>query len=227
MLAGFAAKAGCVISTVSEVQAPAENGTNMRSQQACLDCSYSIQGQEFSTDFTLLEVPRIWCNPLVLIGFTLIVLLGLNLKAREFSITKYGIYVVTFSDETLPLYQVFPYFILASSIWDLCCHIRWCSCHSRVDVPAISFTLKLQWISDISELPNCQFQLHVYIMNNVLWRILPLNSTCPRTCGIGLPGKQSYTVQSTYACMPTRVMSVFLTLSFHSLGHYIYRCSYI
>lgn len=59
MLAGFAAKAGCVISTVSEVQAPAENGTNMRSQQACLDCSYSIQGQEFSTDFTLLEVPRI------------------------------------------------------------------------------------------------------------------------------------------------------------------------
>ena len=103
--AKFAIKSHCKISRVSPVQVAAANGTNMISQSACLACSYTIQGQEFSSDFRLLEVQ----------GYDIILgadwlfthsPVGLNLKTREFTITKYGVSAVTFADETISAQQM-------------------------------------------------------------------------------------------------------------------------
>jgi hypothetical protein len=99
--AKLAIKSNTTISIVSPVKVVAANGKSMLSNTACLGCSYSIQGHSFTSDFRLLEVQ----------GYDIILgadwifahsLVGLNLKTREFTITKEGSKLITFSDYPQP-----------------------------------------------------------------------------------------------------------------------------
>jgi hypothetical protein len=79
---------------------PATNGSNMKSESAYLSCDYTIQGHQFRLDFRLLEVQGYD----VVLGTDWIFthsLVGLNLKSKEFLITKDGKIVITFAYETL------------------------------------------------------------------------------------------------------------------------------
>jgi hypothetical protein len=94
--AKFAVKAKCKIQSVSEVKVAAASGAEMLSETACLKCPYSIQGHQFSSDFRLLEVQGYY----VVLGADWIYEhspVGLVLKRREFSITKNGNSLVTFT----------------------------------------------------------------------------------------------------------------------------------
>jgi hypothetical protein len=78
----------------------AASGKEMLSQSATLQCPYSIQGHQFKSDFRLLEVQGYD----VILGADWIYAhspVGLDLRRREFSITKEGDHIITFSDETL------------------------------------------------------------------------------------------------------------------------------
>ncbi|CAN6347636.1 unnamed protein product [Urochloa humidicola] len=96
----FALKPSCKVNVVDEVLVSAANGKQMLSNTACLSCPYTIQNHEFTSDFRLLEVQGYD----IILGADWIYThspVGLDLKRREFSITKYGGPVVTFSDETI------------------------------------------------------------------------------------------------------------------------------
>ena len=73
----------------------------MLSETSCSACSYSIQGHEFISDFRLLELKG---YDIILGADWLLVHIpvGLNLKTREFTITKYGSSLLTFQDESIP-----------------------------------------------------------------------------------------------------------------------------
>jgi hypothetical protein len=78
----------------------AAHGKQMLSTTACLNCPYNIQGHEFHSDFRLLELKGYD----VILGADWIYThspVGLDLRRREFSITKEGTHLVTFSDETI------------------------------------------------------------------------------------------------------------------------------
>lgn len=97
----FAIKANRKISSVDAVQVAAANGTNMISESACLSCPYTIQGHHFTSDFRLLEVKGYD----IILGADWIFThspVGLDLKTREFSITKNGEKIITFVDEDKP-----------------------------------------------------------------------------------------------------------------------------
>jgi hypothetical protein len=85
----FAVRSNYKISVVPEVKVVAANDNTMTSTTACTACQYSVQGHNFVSDFRLLDVQ----------GFDVILgadwiyshsLVGLDLKQREFSITKDG-----------------------------------------------------------------------------------------------------------------------------------------
>lgn len=97
----FAVKNKCQIANVYPLQVTAANGLRMNSTSACLSCKYDIQGHHFSSDFRLLEVK----------GYDIILgtdwiyehsPVGLNLKTREFSVTKNGKEIITFSEQPWP-----------------------------------------------------------------------------------------------------------------------------
>jgi len=76
------------------------NVANMCSETACLNCPYTIQGHPFSSDFRLLEVQAydvILGNDWILAHSPI----GLNLKTKEFSVTKDGTRLLTFKDENI------------------------------------------------------------------------------------------------------------------------------
>lgn len=96
--AKFAVKAKCKIQSVSEVKVAATSEAKMLSETACLKCPYSVQGHQFYSDFRLIEVQ----------GYDVVLRadwiyehspVGLNLKRKEFSITKNGNSLVTFTDD--------------------------------------------------------------------------------------------------------------------------------
>jgi hypothetical protein len=96
--AKFAIKTQQPISHVHPVKVVAANGKNMMSNTACVNCSYIIQGHTFTSDFRLLEVHGYD----IILGADWILThspVGLNLKTREFSITKDGADIVTLGDE--------------------------------------------------------------------------------------------------------------------------------
>jgi len=99
--AKFATRHKFMISPTSPLQVAAANGTTMLSETAYLACPYSIQGQEFSSDFRLLQLQGYDA----ILGVDWIFMhspVGFNLKTREFSITKYGDQPITFHDESIP-----------------------------------------------------------------------------------------------------------------------------
>lgn len=96
----FAMRSNLPISQIEEVKVAAANGTEMHSSTSCTTCSYLIQGHSFISDFRLLEVQ----------GFDVVLgadwiyqhsLVGIDLKGREFSITKDAKSIITFSDKTI------------------------------------------------------------------------------------------------------------------------------
>jgi len=89
------------ISATSPLQVATTNGSTMLSETSCSACSYSIQGHEFISDFRLLELKG---YDIILGADWLLVHIpvGLNLKTREFTITKYGSSLLTFQDESIP-----------------------------------------------------------------------------------------------------------------------------
>jgi hypothetical protein len=96
----FAIKSQCLITQVEGVKVAAAHGKQMLSTTACLNCPYNIQGHEFHSDFRLLELKGYD----VILGADWIYThspVGLDLRRREFSITKEGTHLVTFSDETI------------------------------------------------------------------------------------------------------------------------------
>lgn len=98
--AKFAVKAKCDISTVHGVKVAAANGKEMISNTACLNCPYKIQGNEFTSDFRLLDVKGYD----IILGVDWIYThspVGLDLRKREFSVTKDGGQIVTFKDDTI------------------------------------------------------------------------------------------------------------------------------
>jgi hypothetical protein len=99
--AKFATRNNCKISATSPIQVAAANGSNRISESACLACQYQIQGHTFSSDIRLLEVQGYD----IISGADWIYThspLGLDLKTRQLSVTKYGEQVVTFIDESVP-----------------------------------------------------------------------------------------------------------------------------
>jgi hypothetical protein len=75
------------------------NGKEILSETACLNIKYVVQGQDFISDFRLIEVQGYD----VILGADWIYThspVALYLRRREFSITKYGFEIVTFVDET-------------------------------------------------------------------------------------------------------------------------------
>lgn len=96
----FAIKSKCGISEIEPVNVAAANGQEMISNTACHNCMYTIQGQDFTSTFRLLEVQGYD----VILGADWIYThspVGLDLRKREFSICKNGTSVVTFHDETV------------------------------------------------------------------------------------------------------------------------------
>ena len=99
--AKFAIKAGCQASTAPKIKVAAANGQTLFSETVCLDCPYTIQGHQFKSNLRLLDIQGYD----IIFGADWIYAhspVGLNLKTREFSITKNSEIVVTFVDETLP-----------------------------------------------------------------------------------------------------------------------------
>jgi hypothetical protein len=99
--AKFAVKANLKISLVKAATVAAANGKKMCSKTACMDCSYNIQGYQFKSAFRLLELQGYD----IILGADWIYAhspVGLNLRTREFSITKDVLDLITFVDETLP-----------------------------------------------------------------------------------------------------------------------------
>jgi hypothetical protein len=99
--AKFAVKANLKISLVKAATVVAANGKKMCSKTVCMDCSYNIQGYQFKSAFRLLELQGYD----IILGADWICAhspVGLNLRTREFSITKDGLDLITFVDETLP-----------------------------------------------------------------------------------------------------------------------------
>ena len=73
----------------------------MLSETTCSVCSYSIQGQEFSSDFRLLELRGYD----IILGADWIFAhspVGFNLRTRALTMTKDGVKHITFQDESLP-----------------------------------------------------------------------------------------------------------------------------
>nr|ADB85289.1 putative retrotransposon protein [Phyllostachys edulis] len=73
----------------------------MGSDTLCQGCKYEIQGEKFSSDMRVLPLRGYH----VIFGADWICThnpIGLNLRAREFSITKHGVKQITFKDETQP-----------------------------------------------------------------------------------------------------------------------------
>jgi hypothetical protein len=97
----FAIKTNQTISTVPTVKVVAANGKTMLSNTACANCSYTIQGHSFTSDFRLLEVQGYG----IILGTDWLYThspVGLDLKTRTFSITKDGQELVTLVDESQP-----------------------------------------------------------------------------------------------------------------------------
>jgi hypothetical protein len=93
-------KAHCDISEASTIIVAAAQGKEMTSSSMCKNCSYTIQGQHFTTNFRLLDLKGYD----VILGADWIYThspVGLDLRKREFTITKNGKQTVTFVDETL------------------------------------------------------------------------------------------------------------------------------
>lgn len=96
--AKFALKHNLSITQIDPVKVAAANGTEMLSSTACTACPYSIQDHQFSSDLRLLEVQGFD----VVLGAEWIYThspVGLDLKKREFSITKDGKELITFKEE--------------------------------------------------------------------------------------------------------------------------------
>jgi hypothetical protein len=96
----FAVKNSFSISNVEGIKVAAANGTTMISNTTCINTTYSIQGHTFQSDLRLVDFK----------GYDLVFgadwlythsPVGLDLKRREFSITKEATHLVTFVDETL------------------------------------------------------------------------------------------------------------------------------
>jgi hypothetical protein len=93
-------KAHYDISEDSTIIVAAAQGKEMTSSSMCKNCSYTIQGQHFTTNFRLLDLKGYD----VILGADWIYThspVGLDLRKREFTITKNGKQTVTFVDETL------------------------------------------------------------------------------------------------------------------------------
>jgi hypothetical protein len=87
--AKVAIKAGLPISSVPLVHVSTANGKTMLSNTACVACPYTIQSHNFTSTFRLLEVQGYD----IIFGVDWIFThspVGLNLKTREFSVTKNG-----------------------------------------------------------------------------------------------------------------------------------------
>jgi hypothetical protein len=96
--AKFAIRSKCSLVNIEPVRITTANGLEMISDTTCLNSKYTVQGHEFTTDFSLLEVKGYD----IILGADWIYThspVGLDLRRREFSITKNG-QLVTFSDET-------------------------------------------------------------------------------------------------------------------------------
>lgn len=99
--AKFAVKAKCQASPGPKVKVAAANGQTLTSEIVCLNCPYTIQSHQFSSTLRMLDVQGYD----TIFGVDWIYAyspVGLNLKTREFSITKDGKDIITFVDETLP-----------------------------------------------------------------------------------------------------------------------------
>jgi hypothetical protein len=97
--AKFAIKHNLSTSEVPTVKVVAANGRNMFSNTSCVNCLYTIQGHSFASDLRLLEIQGYD----IILGADWIFThspVGLNLKTREFSITKDGKDFITFADES-------------------------------------------------------------------------------------------------------------------------------
>jgi hypothetical protein len=84
---------------VPTVKVVAANGRNMFSNTSCVNRLYTIQGHSFASDLRLLEIQGYD----IILGADWIFThspVGLNLKTREFSITKDGKDFITFADES-------------------------------------------------------------------------------------------------------------------------------
>ena len=99
--AKFATRNKMQMSTTSPLHVAATNGSKMLSETACSACPYSIQGHEFISDFRILELQGYD----VILGADWLLAhspVGLNLKTREFTITKDGTSLLTLQDESIP-----------------------------------------------------------------------------------------------------------------------------
>ena len=106
--AKFATKHKFQISATTPLQVAVANGSTMLSETTCSVCSYSIQDQEFSSDFRLLELQGYD----IILGADWIFAhspVGFNLRTRELTVTKNCVQHITSQDEYLP-----PHYLLIS-----------------------------------------------------------------------------------------------------------------
>lgn len=96
----FVVKAQCAVTNHNAVKIMIADGAIMWSDTLCKDCKYEIQRELFISDMRVLPL-KVYD---IILGADWIYThnpIGLNLKTREFSVTKYRLKQVTFIDETL------------------------------------------------------------------------------------------------------------------------------
>jgi hypothetical protein len=97
----FAIRTKLPITNVDPVKVVAAQDKVVFSSTACQACQYIIQGHNFISDFRLYDLQGYD----IILGADWIYQhspVGLDLRRREFSITKEGVDIVTFVDETIP-----------------------------------------------------------------------------------------------------------------------------